>query len=324
MEAPRKFLPFFRVSCVLFLFMITTSTAFAQNSVFLLDLTPKNPGSDTDVQARMRSYSVDIDSSRLIWYIDGEVVKDDIGATLIKFHTNPTGTSTRIDIVIVEPNGKTFRETKVISPLDIDLLWEADTYTPPFYKGKALPTHQSMVRTTAIPFFSGTTSPSGFIYNWTMDRTTKMGGGLGKNSITIPAAWSGSKVTVGVEATDFGMIKAGEKYLNIKSVEPMVAFYEIHPLMGVRWNKEVSSVASSGEFRARAIPYFFANEDRRDGKLLYTWKQDGQKLPPSAFPEEYIAVKAADSNGQYVTLTVDNYRKVMQTAKSELSISFTP
>jgi hypothetical protein len=308
----------FCVGVLLYAFGIPL-TASASGGVFFITYNPEHPGSDQDVKVQIKSTAVQIDSSNIIWYINGEVQKEGIGQTKFSFRTGPAGTSTIIDIVIMAPDGKKYTEHEVLNPLDVDFLWEANTYVPPFYKGKARPTYQSMIRTTAIPFFGATSTPGTYVYDWTLGRTAGIGKGLGKNTAQIPAAWPHSNVSLKVHAASLDGSQEGERTLNILSVDPVIRFYEKHPLSGVNYSNALRATnLSSGEFHLRAVPFFFGNEDRDDKKLIYTWRLNGKRIGEGSNPEELTITGGNGVNE--ISLLVEDARRVLQVAEAKTTI----
>ena len=294
-------------------------TTQAAGGVFFVTYNPEHPGSDQDVTVRVKSTAVLVDSSNIIWYVNGEAQQEGIGLTNFSFHTGKAGTETTIDMVIMAPDGRKYSEHHVLKPLDVDFLWEANTYTPPFYKGKALPTYQSMLRTTAVPFFGATSTPGIYVYDWTLGSTAGIGKGLGKNTTQINAAWPKSSVRLKVHAASLDGTAEGERTINILSVDPIIHFYEDHPLSGVNYNTTLGTfIAPNGEFHIRAVPFFFANEDRTDQKLVYTWKINNKRVQAGGDPERTALTGASGTNE--VSLLVENARRVLQVAGSKTTI----
>ena len=80
-------------------------------------------------------------------------------------------------------------ETIVIKPSVIVVLWQANnSYVPPFYKGKAMPSPDSEIKVVALPQIknsSGFVDPKNMTYTWKKDYTNNPdGSGYGKNSFT--------------------------------------------------------------------------------------------------------------------------------------------
>jgi len=61
------------------------------------------------------------------------------------------GEKKTVTIKVVSRRGGYLEEKITFQPALVDLMWEANTYTPPFYKGKALTSSKSSITVTAIP-----------------------------------------------------------------------------------------------------------------------------------------------------------------------------
>ncbi len=77
-----------------------------------------------------------------------------------------------------------------ITPEDLDIIWQANSYVPPFYEGKALFPPVGTVSFVAMPGFidsnGNPVNPKKLIYTWSQD-TTVLGdkSGYGKNVLTV-------------------------------------------------------------------------------------------------------------------------------------------
>jgi hypothetical protein len=73
----------------------------------------------------------------------------------------------------------------ILAPQDAAILWEAvDSYAPPFYEGKKLPSPESIVRIASIPNFLGikqSSSTKNAVYVWSRNKSViPDAGGYGK------------------------------------------------------------------------------------------------------------------------------------------------
>jgi hypothetical protein len=164
-------------------------------------------------------------------------------------------------------------------------LWEADTFVPQFYKGKALPTYKSIVKLTAIPRFNTFASdPALYSYAWTANQIQSMGKGLGKQSVLVPMKYSGSSVPVEVTVTDHAsgsdpsattsatQLSSGSAQQRLVAVDPLILFYEDAPLLGIRFDRALFSWlwkfrAACREGRVRAAAPVLRDLHRASGAL---------------------------------------------------------
>lgn len=277
---------------------------------------PSTPGPDQDVQVNIQSFAVDLNTAQIIWYVEKEPVKQGIAEKSITVHTGDLGEKTLVDIVIIPINGDKINKQLTIEPSEVDLLWEADTYTPPFYKGKALPTFKSMVKMTAIPRKNSYTSnPSSFYYKWTYNRIQNVGEALGMSSTLIRAGWPNSSVPVTVNVSILNDEWKGSASVNIPGVEPKVVFYEQQPLLGTLFNKSLStSVDGTGNtYALRAVPYFYSTDNYLNKDLVYTWMVNNAPVPTNPEPTNLELAKSGKGIESFnVSLRIQNPKRILQ------------
>ena len=252
----------------IFIFGVLVGITLPCLSFAALDLvnaktSPKTPGENQDVTITLDSFSTDLNSSEIIWYLDKSPIKQGIGEKSVMIHTGELGKSQRLTAVILTNLGGRIEKNITITPAEIDFLWEAQTYTPPFYKGKALPTFKSLVKVTAIPRYGRTMSdPKTFMYDWKYNRTLSVGQGLGKNSVLIRMGFADTPMPVSVDVSLQDGSWTGNRSDDIRGGEAQVRFYEQAPLLGINFNKEVkeSSASDGNQFTLKAVPYFFSKD----------------------------------------------------------------
>jgi hypothetical protein len=139
---------------LLFLFLFFTSFfsyAGAQTGTLFVKISPEVPGSYEDVTASVSGSSFNLDLASITWSLNGKKISSSIGQKEIPFKTGGIGEVITVTAVATL-NGASAQGTATINPGEVDLLWQTtDIYTPPFYKGKALPSPESSIRITAVP-----------------------------------------------------------------------------------------------------------------------------------------------------------------------------
>ncbi len=289
--------------------------------------TPKSPGALEQVLVRLSSFAVDLNTADIAWIVNKEFVKNGIAEKEITITTPDFGEKTIIDVVIITVAGDKLDKQFVIAPAEVDLLWEAQTYTPPFYKGKALPAFKSLVRVTAIPRFSALTSnPKDYYYKWTYNRVQGLGEAQGKNSVVIPMGYAGTPVPITAEVRLLGTDWVGVKNASISAGEAKIVLYERDPLLGVELRKPVTKMLASKETEATiyAVPYFFSSDDLLNGNLIYTWEVDRKYTSPGLSPQYLTLVKPEGSSPTYgVSLRIQNPKRILQESRASTEISFT-
>lgn len=302
--------------------------AFAAVDLFTFHTVPETPAPDQAVTVSLQSYAVDLNAAKITWYVDKEVVRDGVAEKSIKTRTKGFGDPTVINVVVSTIDGGRFDKQFLLKPIEVDLLWEADTFVPPFYKGKALPTYKSQVKLSAIPRFNASSSnPSMYAYTWTANQIQGLKGSSGGGSVTLPMKYSGTAIPVTVRINNPGVNgETGSASLNIVAVDPQLVFYEDAPLLGIRFDHALSeSITTNGtSFRIHAVPYFFSNDDMENGDLSYSWQKDSERFSGAELdPNSLLLGKVGKSaQGSTVALTVQNRKRILQQAAVNVVVNF--
>jgi len=150
-----------------------------------ITVSPEIPGPNENVTITLSSFSVNLNDTKITWSVGGSSVSSGQGKTTFSFTSGPVGTRTTIDIAIIFSDINVRVEKRIIiEPSDLDLLWEApESYTPPFYKGKALPSQEGIIQVAAMPARKNTSigSQKNLSYTWKRnDKTQQQASGVGK------------------------------------------------------------------------------------------------------------------------------------------------
>lgn len=271
--------------------MSTTSIAHAQLSLppgfkeeVLLEMVPKVPAPGQNVNVRVESFSTDLKRSTIRWSVTDGQKAEGVGLATFTFTAPPAGTVLELTVTVVKENGEELTEKRTIATADVDLLIEADTYTPPFYKGRSLFTHQAVVTLAAIPnvVVSGETrNPAQLIYTWEKDdQVIQDASGYGKNRIQFLGSVLSRPfyVTVTVEAQNTA-VKARRRIL-VEPTSPKVIVYENNPLYGSIFERAITNKFrfDREEVGLTAVPYFFSVRTKNDKSLSYAWAENGTVL----------------------------------------------
>ncbi len=249
-----------------------------------ITLNPRIPGPDTQVTARVENYAINIDRAPISWTTSDGQKKQGVGESYFTFTTTKTGVRQQITASVTTPSGVVLSQTISITPAAIDLLVEADTYTPPFYKGRSLFTHQSSVTVSAIPeiLSNGTAlNPNTLFFTWEKNnKVLQQASGMGKNSISFVGSVVSQPflVTVTAESLTSGVI--ARKQITVEPHTPQVVVYENNPVYGSVFEKAVANtfLFDREEVGLTAIPYFFSVKTRSDGNLLFTWMENDKEI----------------------------------------------
>lgn len=303
--------------------------AFAQNNnggFTQIEVSSRNPEPNETVSVEASSFSEDLDQATISWFVNGQLRARGTGEKTFTFTLGASGSVSNITMVAVLPDGKQIRRSTTLRPASVVLLFEANTYTPPFYKGKALPTPQGTVTVTAVPSLVAANgarlNPANLIYTWSHNGQV-LGGksGVGKRTLTleVPLTTRNSRVTVSVSSPN--RAQTAEKGIQIPRRAPQLRLYEKHPVEGVRYNQELSGEIdlARDEFTIRAEPYFFSRESFFGNNLVFNWEINGQSASTQENQQELVVRSETEEAGNArLTLSVYDAAHYVQEATARV------
>src|SRR3989338_4645322 len=219
-------------------FSFLTPKTFAQSaSGILVNVNPQNPSPDDSVSITLSSYAVNLDSVFISWTADGKGASSGVGKKSFSITAPAAGTEKIVIARINLPEG-TAEKRIVIRPNVMVLLWQAnDSYVPPFYRGKALPTTDSEIKIVALPELrtaTGSVDAKNMTYTWRKDYTNMQGdSGYGKNSFFYTNDYLENSNTVEVTASTLDQNYSSAASIDVGTVEPKMVFYKKDSRLGI-------------------------------------------------------------------------------------------
>jgi len=327
---------FFKIFSITLLFSSISLFAHAQipgfGEVILFDVSPENPRPGQVVTVDIESFSVDLDrAGSITWVLNGTVLKRGVGIKKIQFEAGKLGSKSTIDVVVRGTRIGTVTESITITPTEVDLIWEADTYTPPFYKGKALPSSDAEITIVAIPQFITSSGnkikSSDLIFTWKMDgKVLGSQSGRGKDSVKIKGSKIFSSTLVQVDVSSLNNTLQGYGFEVIASVQPKIVFYENDIIFGMKYENALNGRFSllNEEINITAHPYFFSGDKRVISDFDYSWRVNDSKVSASSGDESSIVLRqVGEEEGEAsVSLDIQNLNRILQSARASLSVIF--
>ncbi|OGZ04316.1 MAG: hypothetical protein A2648_01050 [Candidatus Lloydbacteria bacterium RIFCSPHIGHO2_01_FULL_41_20] len=294
-------------------------------------ISPEQPGPQEKVTISLVSFAINLDRSSITWTLDGKKSLSGAGEKKFSFTTGVVGETSRVSVSIVSPSGEVIPKSFSITPEELTLIWEApDSYTPPFYKGKALPSSQGSIKIVAMPNIKSggvITKPENLLYKWRRnDKAAQDASGFGKNTFSIRNSITDifEKIEVTVTSAD-GSISALSG-ITISIVNPQVAFYENRPLEGVYYESVLPGnfVLDNEEIKINAEPYYFSSTNKNKLDFAFSWLVGGKetvsdKSDPSAIS---LRIERGASGSSNISLSVKNAKKILQEATANLTVKF--
>lgn len=210
-------------------------------------------------------------------------------------------------------------DTRLV-PTTMTLVWEADSYTPPFYKGKALMPEGGDARIVAFlpPGVSATPST---VYTWRVDGTVDAANsGVGRSTYYLRSPSFGGSPLVVVEATANGSV-IGMGAIKVPLTDPRVLVYEDAPLGGIMFNS-AAVPAAVGEVALEAFPLFASAPQRNDIDLSYQWVVGGFTVDNPLGNSPRLIMRSEEPRTTPIDVIVRNASNILERSSGKTTISF--
>ena len=290
---------------------------------------PENPKPYDEISISLTSPSFDINTAEITWIIDGKVAGKGVGKKTFSSSVGASGVRMRIDIVVKPFNEEVLTRSFDIFPASVDIIWQANTYTPFFYKGRALPTTEGSVTFTALPNIAvngSKVSAENLLYEWTRNsRVLGSLSGYGKNRIVVRSSLTDidERISVRASTADGGVVASDTETVTLG--DPKIIFYEDHPLYGLNLGRAIRNETEliGKEATFLAVPYFFSVTEISAPSLVYKWLINGREGTLSGSRESITLRNENNKEGQArISLNITDSSRTVVYALSEFLIKF--
>lgn len=282
-----------------------------------LSFSPSVPRPGQQVQVEMRDFSINLNSSLIVWTVDGSEIARGTGVTSTTFTAGDIGERHNVQAAITPQSGSFRSVSGAVTIAGVDIIWTANTLTPTLYKGKALFTPESQVTFAAIPNFSGATGP--FVYTWKQGNTV-LGSqsGAGKNTLTLTGGLFDRELPVSVEVTTKDKSVRAQKTVIVRPVDVDVVIYEQNPLLGTQLERGLAGTFDlpQDEITLQAVPYYISSP-----AVNYSWFVNNQNVNT---PRDSITLRAEGNVGgiSQIDVHLKHISNIFQEARESLIVSF--
>lgn len=337
----KKFLVFMSVIttiCVVFFSSITL--AYAQvdideidaslfDNTLSLQASPLFPQPKQPVTVTVNSSAMDLVRSTITWYVNGTVVKKGLGVTSIQVSTGAEGSSKVVVAEVENAAGKRAIKSIQITSASVDVVWEAHSYTPPFYKGKALYPYQGTFTAVAITNLveNGVRlNPKDLIYTWEVDgELLKKSSGLGKDSAMLSGSIIIQPLRISVEVSSPSGKTTSRGGTTIEPRAPETVLYEESPLYGPLYHKSFGSsiTLKNQEIWLKAVPYYFSTPRSNPAQLTYAWTINNS-ISSDTRDTVILRQPGKVSGNSTVSVSTSNNIRTMQYSSKSTRVFFAP
>ena len=325
-----RLLPLYLISALFLSGIIFSMEASAASpSSILVDVSPESPTPGENVTIDLSSYVNNLNSVSISWSQNGRIVSEGVGKKSFSLTAPAAGTESRITASISLPDG-TIQKVIVIRPTIMVMLWQAtDSYVPPFYKGKALPTPESEIKVIALPEVrsgGSAVSPKAMVYSWKKNYTNDpSASGYGKNSYTYINDYLEDTENISVVASTTDQKYSSQGNINITPSQPKILFYKYDETLGALWEKAIpEGYRIDGSEIIQAAPYFISPADLRVPSLVWEWYINDVYIPVESSIKNLLPLQAepGKTGSSVIKLLITNKYKLFSEAKREIKLNF--
>jgi len=267
-------------------FFLFAGTALAQSLgnqpdpiQFLVVPEVPSPGGDVIIEAQ--GVGTFLGDATITWQVNGRTVLSGLGERTFTFTMGALGSQTLVHIIVSSPTKGTIIKDFTFLPSLVNMVWEADTSVPPWYKGKALYTAGSDITVMALPqviYRGASVSANNLSFQWKRNnKPVPQSSGKGKNifKFTGDQLLGGESVSVDVQVNGITLAQGS---IYIPASEPAIVFYQRDPLRGVLYDTAlVNSVSlADKEITLQAEPLYFAKSSLKSGAVPFEWALNGK------------------------------------------------
>lgn len=321
---------------IMIAFPLALSAQFENFDVYSADdifveTTPNVPGPNQEVKLRLNSYSFNLNNYYIAWFENGVQKIIGFGERDYTFRTGAPGVITNITAVI-EFEGRVFRKELRFAPSQVDMLWQAiDAYTPPFYKGKALPLKQSRIRVTGVPetiVIEPTDAPN-LVYYWDRNYQRNVNAsGFGKQSyeFTADPLNIDERITLTTNDRRENSTATNTVIIPVSQTIPKVLFYEIGDRGRLLTQRALNNnpIINSDTIRMSFHPLHMSSTEPNFVDMFVDWRINNTMRPPQDFAKqnELYITTGGESGAVSVYVGLEGIQKLMQKVNASLELVF--
>lgn len=308
-------------------FRVTFAQNIGVNSGVSIEMSPENPKVGESFEARLVSYSADLDRSNIVWTIDNKVLK---AGFAVKNISGVLGQGSKFLIArVTTPDGREYVATAPLFERSTTMVYEGlDSYVPDWYEGKKQVASGGTVRVLALPTIDDGNGnylkKEDMVFNWFVNgEPLDDKSGAGKYFIDLVAAEEYGK-TFEVKVTVKAVKSSFEtsQTLNISVVDPDVLLYENNSIYGESHRAILGgmNILKNSTFEIFAEPFYFSVDSLKLNNIKYLWSINGASQLNNTFAR---AFKIGDKSGaSEISIAVKHLKNIMQEASRSITLSF--
>lgn len=293
------------------------------------NINPDFPRPGESATISITSYINNLDKSEIKWYVNNSLEKEGTGEKKFTFKMGALGENKLIKVVINKDTGGTVTKIFNLNPTEVDLIYEVNTYTPPFYNGKSWFTKQSTVKVVAIPRMLDKANklipPEEYTYTWRVDGSVVQNkSGFGKNIFVYNSPLISRDISISVEVSPKSSNNTAKSSIFLPYQDPLILGYEKNPIYGIIFERAIlgNYYLNRDEITFEAIPYFFTTNNSFTN-LDFEWRMNGEKfLSTNKINEATFRVEEDQKGQSSIFVKANNKDKMLQSREFDFTLFF--
>ncbi len=309
-----------------FALLLVPTHAFAVLDVGVT-MSPTNPAPYQETTITLTSTSFDVNGAMITWKSGGTTLLSGLGAKKVTVTTGASGQEIPISYSATTVNGDSVSGSFIVSSQSVELLYESrESFIPPFYQGRSLPSEGAIVRVTALPSLSEggvRIQSSSLAYSWYLNgEFLENASGVGRSVATIALDYlSDSNEVRVVVRSPRGSV--AEKRTSISPHAVMPLFYSYDEVLGTNLTKTFwRRLETSKDITLSLVPFYFSSKNEFENTASYTWYLDG--LPVTPMEKTLLSLRPKENSAGIRTLSavVESTKRKLQKATNEIEVIF--
>ncbi len=285
------------------------------------DVLPTRPRVGDTVEISTEMYGTPIKDALFTWYVDGKEYEKGIGRSKISFFL---AKKTTVRLVILTGEGSATEEVWNFNPQNTVIVWESNTYTPPFYKGKSLYTPESSIILHALNLDAKNPLTNNYYnYNWKVDgKVIGEESGVGRNTYIYQGDLLLQEPYFEVNMTGISAFRNGSRdtgsdsqidstaAIRVQTFDTNVFMYESTPLLGILFTQQISDTFKfiKSEATLVAYPLYFGIPSSLSG--VYKWSVNNELIKENTNSISFK--KTRDNEESILSLSIEQPRSLLQ------------
>jgi hypothetical protein len=302
-------------------------TIFASKSTYAqllpedisISLFPNNPKPGQIISATVESFGVDLSRVKVSWYYNDKLIASGIGKTETKITSPAFGQKASL-LVRVSGGGSDSETSVVISSSELDIIWEAvDSYTPPFYKGKALAPIGTKIKAVAVPSVGGLKNLS---YTWSHNGSViKALSGTNKDSLTIKTDALSQRESFSASVSGGTFEGQGETSLDLRDPSAVLYTKSNGFVDYANGFTNLLPINNAG-LTLRIEPFNITAGKNISDSLDVSFDIEGEVFRGEILPQELAITKPENPGQSSLKINISSLKEKLQVVKRAFTLSF--